>query len=1074
MPAVVTIEQFLETVRKSGLLDARTVDTYIESLRASETLPDAPPALARLMLRDGLLTQFQTGQLLQGKARGFILNAKYKLLEHLGAGGMGTVYLCEHTSMRRRVAIKVLPIAKAKDASYLERFYREARAVAALDHPNIVRAHDIDRDGQLHFLVMEYVDGSSLQEIIGKHGALDPVRAAHYMSQAALGLQHAHESGLVHRDIKPGNILVDRSGSVKLLDLGLARFFHDDDNLSKKYDETVLGTSDYLAPEQTLGSDVDIRADIYSLGATFYYCLTGQTLFGEGTAAQKLIWHTTRQPKPITAVQPDVPEAMAEMIQQRMLAKNADDRFREPIEIFDALAPWTATPISPPPEDEMPKLSRAASGPGDGGTGSAPSTLASPGSAARRNWTVAATRSPRPVSGPDTMRRATPTSPTPTGPSTRVAGRNGPPTTKGGSGGGSGTRSGPRSGPRSSSVDITDAPTELRPSGSKPILPGPTSSAIRKTATVSNTPATTPLSPGMLALLGAAVIGPIFLAFLGIIGWSLFLRVPPHPTQQVVTPRPANQGGPAPRGAPAGDRQIHMVNYDATVANDGCLTSLRLGGTEILWVGKTISRGVYFHGQGGPMRLGNIDVKGDVISATSGWGAIHYEFGPDTLTWTASNRTDQPLSFFMVLGPAVTAVANDRGEFAKTPVKQEWTTTTWFAGKSKLTVSGGARIWGPWGEVPGQAFQVWDGSLKPRETRKFVLKVGTVTASEAVRVASVTGQAPAVEADLTLASPLEYQVFQRYARQRGQIVLRGKVRPQCDRLVARVTGRSLEGALPETWKNISFDNKANRTFDTTLPEPAGGWYKLEVRALQGEQVVGEIGVDHVGIGEVFVISGQSNATNCGEEQLKPRTGMVASFSGDHWQLADDPQPGVHDKTGGGSCWPPFGDALFEKYHVPIGIASTGHTGSSVRAWQPGSEYFKWMMGRIRQLGAQGFRAVLWHQGESDVNLTTDEYARLLTKVITTSQKDAGWDFPWIVAQVSYHNPEHPSYPSTRAAQKQLWDKGVAVEGPDTDTLTGDNRDTDGKGIHFSGKGERAHGQLWADKVSAYLDKVLAE
>src|SRR5579884_4109945 len=290
------------------------------------------------MLRDGLLTKFQADQVLQGKARGFVLGGKYKLLEHLGAGGMGTVYLCEHTTMRRRVAIKVLPVAKARDDSYLERFYREARAVAALDHPNIVRAHDIDKDEKLHFLVMEYIAGSSLQDLIAKHGPLDPVRAAHYLAQAALGLQHAHEAGLVHRDIKPGNILVDRNGTVKVLDMGLARFFNDEsDNLSKKYDETVLGTSDYLAPEQTLGSDVDIRADIYSLGATFYFCLTGQTLFGEGTAAQKLIWHTTRQPKPICSVRPEVPEEMAEIIEKRMLAKDPGQRFQEPIEIFEAL-----------------------------------------------------------------------------------------------------------------------------------------------------------------------------------------------------------------------------------------------------------------------------------------------------------------------------------------------------------------------------------------------------------------------------------------------------------------------------------------------------------------------------------------------------------------------------------------------------------------------------------------------------------------------------------------------------------------------------------------------------------------
>src|SRR5438046_8131033 len=146
------------------------------------------------------------------------------------------------------------------------------------------------------------------------------LRASHYMRQAAIGLQHAHEAGLVHRDIKPGNVLVDRTGTVKVLDMGLARFFYDEEDiLTKKYDENVLGTADYLAPEQALDSHaVDIRADIYSLGATFYYCLTGRTPFAEGTVAQKLIWHQTRKPKEIRSVRPDVPEEVVAVIAKMM------------------------------------------------------------------------------------------------------------------------------------------------------------------------------------------------------------------------------------------------------------------------------------------------------------------------------------------------------------------------------------------------------------------------------------------------------------------------------------------------------------------------------------------------------------------------------------------------------------------------------------------------------------------------------------------------------------------------------------------------------------------------------------
>src|SRR5205814_1319009 len=199
----------LALVRKSGVLDDKRLEAYLDRVRAGGGLPAEPTKLAGLLVGDGILTLFQAEQFLQGRWRRFTIG-KYKVLERIGTGGMGSVYLCEHKFMRRRAAVKVLPISHSNDPSALERFYREARAVAALDHPNIVRAYDIDQEDKLHFLVMEYVDGASLQEIIKRTGPMDPLRAAHYMSQAALGLQHAHEAaGLVHRDIKPGNILVD-------------------------------------------------------------------------------------------------------------------------------------------------------------------------------------------------------------------------------------------------------------------------------------------------------------------------------------------------------------------------------------------------------------------------------------------------------------------------------------------------------------------------------------------------------------------------------------------------------------------------------------------------------------------------------------------------------------------------------------------------------------------------------------------------------------------------------------------------------------------------------------------------
>src|SRR6185312_5207454 len=360
MPAPTTVSEFVDLVRKSGLLPGPTLDELIDRHRSQGSLPQAIDPFAAVLVRESQLTYFQAKQIKLGRYKRFTIGAKYRLLELIGAGGMGAVYLCEHTLMKRLVALKVLPVEKLEDPSCLERFHREARAVAALDHPNIVRAYDIDVHEKLHFLVMEYVDGNSLQDLIARHGPMDPIRAAHYMAQSAVGLQHAHELGMVHRDIKPGNLLLERTGVIKVLDMGLARFFNkQQDSVTEKYDDKcVLGTADYLAPEQAVSNTVDIRADIYSLGGTFYYILTGQTPFPEGTISAKLVAHQNidlRPPKPIETYRSDVPPGIVDVL-RRMMAKDPAERFQEPIEVAEALADWADLPIEPPPPKEMPGL----------------------------------------------------------------------------------------------------------------------------------------------------------------------------------------------------------------------------------------------------------------------------------------------------------------------------------------------------------------------------------------------------------------------------------------------------------------------------------------------------------------------------------------------------------------------------------------------------------------------------------------------------------------------------------------------------------------------------------------------
>jgi len=361
MSAPSTVEELLQLIRKSGMVDEQKLGAYLQRRQAGRGLPSDPREAADALLQDGLITGFQAEQFLLGKWRGFTIG-KYKLLERVGVGGMGQVFLCEHTFMKRRVAIKVLPPAKAEQPAALGRFYREARAAGSIEHPNIVRTHDIDQDGNLHFIVMEYVDGSNLLDVTKKFGPMDIRRAASYVHQVAMGLEFAFRNGIIHRDIKPGNILIDRRGHAKLLDMGLARFYNDhSDNLTVKYDDKiVLGTADYVAPEQVANSHgVDIRADVYALGASFYFMLAGHPAFPTGTVSQKLLWHRTKDPTPIRLVRSDVPEDIAAIV-TKMMQKDPARRYQTPAEVAEALEPWIQGPIPMPAMEEMPALSPAA------------------------------------------------------------------------------------------------------------------------------------------------------------------------------------------------------------------------------------------------------------------------------------------------------------------------------------------------------------------------------------------------------------------------------------------------------------------------------------------------------------------------------------------------------------------------------------------------------------------------------------------------------------------------------------------------------------------------------------------
>ncbi|QJW96294.1 serine/threonine-protein kinase [Frigoriglobus tundricola] len=358
MPAPASASELLDRLRKSRLVPVDRLEGFLAALHTAGGIPEPATLLDRLVAA-GMITRFHADKLAAGKYKGFQLgDDRYLILDQLGSGGMGQVFLAEHAQMRRLVALKVLdPRAFENDPVARERFLREARAAGTLDHPNIVRVYDLCQDGKILFLVMEYVEGLSLQALVSHNGPLDVAAACHYARQVAFGLAHAHEMGFVHRDIKPANLILERTGLVKVLDLGLVWSEADAaTNLTKQLDnKSILGTADYVAPEQAVDSStVDARADIYSLGATLYFLLAGRPLFPEGRTAQKLVWQQIKDPVPVDRLRPEVPPELAAVV-HRMLKKHPSDRYTTAAEVFEALAPFDSADVPPPDPALLPE-----------------------------------------------------------------------------------------------------------------------------------------------------------------------------------------------------------------------------------------------------------------------------------------------------------------------------------------------------------------------------------------------------------------------------------------------------------------------------------------------------------------------------------------------------------------------------------------------------------------------------------------------------------------------------------------------------------------------------------------------
>ncbi|MFM7107362.1 MAG: serine/threonine-protein kinase [Planctomycetaceae bacterium] len=299
-------------------------------------------ATAAVLVEQGKLTPFQSREILAGRTR-FRLG-QYTVIDEIGRGGMGQVFKAEHALMGRQVAVKVLPRSKATPESEAA-FRREMRILGRLDHESLVRAFDAGYDAMVYYLVTEFVPGMDLRRIVRAHGPLDAATAASVFSQVARGLAFAHGQGVVHRDVKPGNILVMEDGRVKVLDLGLAGSTLEAEAVRLG---RVVGTMDYIAPEQIrTPDDVGPPADIYALGCSMYYALTGEMPFPGGTRKEKMRRHLAEAPVPIARLAPDLPPQLCQLV-EAMMAKSVADRIGSAEEVVRRLARWTPDrPVAP-------------------------------------------------------------------------------------------------------------------------------------------------------------------------------------------------------------------------------------------------------------------------------------------------------------------------------------------------------------------------------------------------------------------------------------------------------------------------------------------------------------------------------------------------------------------------------------------------------------------------------------------------------------------------------------------------------------------------------------------------------
>ncbi|WP_435008926.1 protein kinase domain-containing protein [Tundrisphaera lichenicola] len=343
--------RFRQAALQSTLIDEAALDACWEQIPPEKRTPDAiDRRLARQTITSGKLTLWQAQQILAGRSNGYRID-KYVLLDLLGRGGMGRVYLARDLRLNRLVALKILSQERMNNPRAITRFLREAKVGAQLQHENLVRVYDEGESGGIRYLVMEYIEGKNVGQVIGELGSIPWPTAARLARQVALGLEHARLKDLIHRDVNPCNILITKDGTAKLTDLGLAIDLNDTDNVTR--DGATVGTFDYVSPEQARHSrSVDTRADLYSLGCTIFHMIAGRVPFPVASLPEKLYAHQLHDPEPLTDLVPGVPEGLSEVV-RKMMRKLPEERYQTPLEVAQALelyalegGGWTSAPIA--------------------------------------------------------------------------------------------------------------------------------------------------------------------------------------------------------------------------------------------------------------------------------------------------------------------------------------------------------------------------------------------------------------------------------------------------------------------------------------------------------------------------------------------------------------------------------------------------------------------------------------------------------------------------------------------------------------------------------------------------------